>query len=411
MKAVKAVKVSTIVVGLLLASSCSTPESSIDPGTRASVNQLVVIDAGSSGTRARVFESLDAEPESLRDLGGGCENDSPMATDITGVLASYACARALLHDPASTPVLVYATGGMRTLAETQPERAEQRHADVIAALHEQGVVEVESRTIAGTDEALYQWIGVNHQERRLDDGHETATIIEFGGASVQVAFALTPEQPVPASLAVDELRTIELGGIEHRVVARSYLHCGVNEAREALAGPSCFPSDCAAQPSCAALLPRSLATTPTNGPLAACELDLVQKLQTDAACMALRSPPPPLPDRPIRLVSVLAALFEALDVVDEHHAEHRVDLAGARLAAERVCASSATELAELPNGSDRWRGSLCFTAAHALRVLDAWGVVAGDPRPGLGTLDDSWTWGVARERLDRLDHGDRPSDR
>jgi hypothetical protein len=391
--------------GLVLAASCSTPRASVSSEDRATIDaseldQVVIIDAGSSGTRARVFQYLDDRPESLVDLDRECDNDEPMAVDIVGVLNSYACVRDLLIDPANTPVLVYATGGMRTLAEQQPEQAERRHAEVIAALHEQGVVEVESRTITGSDEALYQWIGVNHQERRLGSGSgsETATIVEFGGASVQVAFELAPEQAVPESLASDELVTIELGGIEHRVVARSYLHCGMNEAREGLAGPSCFPSDCATSPICAALLPHSLVGVPTTGgPMPACEAPIAHALETDAACTALRDLPPALPNRPIRLVSAVASVFEALAVVDEGH----VDLARARVVAERVCGSSWTQLDALPGGARRYRGSLCFTAAHALLVLEAWGVGAGDVRPGIGDLDDSWTWGVARERLDR----------
>lgn len=385
------------IVALVLATSCTTPRSSAPPASSC-INQVVVIDAGSSGTRARVFQYVDARPESLVGLDGHCENNLPMANDTRGVLASYACARALLIDPANTPVLVYATGGMRTLAEQQPEQAEQRHADVIAALREQGVVEVESRTIAGSDEALYQWIGINHQEHRLDAGSETVTILEFGGASVQVAFALAPAQAIPTSLADDELRTIELGEVEYRVVARSYLHCGMNEARAALAGPSCFPSDCATAPTCAAALPPSLAGAPTTGgPLDACELHVAEQLETDAACTALRSLPPSLPDRPIRLISALASVFKALAAVDDQH----VDLARARVAAERVCESSWAHVEELGGATDR-RAGLCFSATHALLVLEAWGILPGDPRPDIARVDDSWTWGVARERLDRL---------
>jgi hypothetical protein len=388
------------IVALLLAvASCSKPDSSTSPrDSTPCVNQVVVIDAGSSGTRARVFQYLDDRPESLVDLDGDCENDHPLAIDIEGVLTSWACARRLLIDPENTPVLVLATGGMRTLAEAQPEQAEQRHADVIAALREQGVVEVESRTISGSDEALYQWIGINHQERRLDLGGDTVTILEFGGASVQVAFALAPEQPVPESLAPDELRTIELAGVDYRVVARSYLHCGMNEAREAMAIPACFPSECATAPSCAKLLPTSMPPgTPTAGNMGECEQHVAHALATDASCTASRSLPPPLPSRPIRLVSALASVFKALGVVEDDH----VDPGQARVAAERVCASGWAGLQELGGGAERNRGALCFAAVHALLVLEAWGVAAGDPRPSIARVDDSWTWGVARERLDR----------
>lgn len=358
------------------------------------VHELVVIDAGSSGTRARVFRFEPGRPDTLVGLGRTCENDLPLAHDISGVLASHACALELLAD-ASTPVRIYATGGMRSLAERDAGAAAQRHAEVVAALHERGVLDVESRTISGSDEAFYEWLGVNHQEGRLDGG-ETVTMLEFGGASVQVAFEVGPE--LALVLGPDELRELDVGAGEaaaRRVFVRSYLHCGMNEAREALAGASCFSPGCADAPSCAAMQPATLTqpdagAPPGGGDASSCRTTIGESLAHEgSSCVALQRLPPSLPrDRPVRLISRLADTFIALGVVDDTH----VDLRAALVAAQRVCTTPWSE------GADP---ALCFAANHALVVLAAWGIGASDDRVTVTPIDHSWTWGVARERAER----------
>lgn len=375
-----------------IAGSCSREGSREPSPTR---EELVVIDAGSSGTRARVFRLVPGQPDTLVGLGRACENDRPLALDIGGVLASHACAQQVLDDPRA-PVLVFATGGMRTLAERDAARAERRHAEVVAALRERGVAQVESRTISGTDEALYEWLGVNHQEGRLDqpEPDTTLTIVEFGGASIQVAFELASDAAIdPAcELAGDELREPTIAGVRRRVFVRSYLHCGMNEAREALAGPTCFASECASDPSCASSLPPD-SGPPEGGDWASCRAGVGAALAREtSSCAALQCLPPPLPARPIRLISRLADTFLTLGVVTDTH----VDLDAAREATRRVCASRWTAL--------QARGeppTLCFTATYAALILEAWGVGAGDPRATITAIDHSWTWGVARERVER----------
>jgi hypothetical protein len=353
------------------------------------VRELIVIDAGSSGTRARVFRFEPGRPDTLVGLGRACENDRPLARDIAGVLDSHACALELLAD-ASAPVLVYATGGMRSLAEHDAKAAARRHAEVVAALRERGVLDVESRTISGSDEAFYEWLGVNHQEGRLGGG-ETVTMLEFGGASVQVAFEVEPA--LALVLAPDELRALDLVGDERdaprRVFVRSYLHCGMNEARETLAAATCFPPGCADAPRCAAMQPDT-ATPPTGGAATSCRAAIgVALAHADSSCAAVQELPPSLPRaRPIRLISRLADTFVALGVVDGTH----VDVRAAIAAAERVCATP---------WSDASEPGLCFAANHALVVLAAWGIGASDDRVTVTAIDHSWTWGVAREQVER----------
>lgn len=373
----------------LVALSCvSGCEGAREPST--SSRELVVIDAGSSGTRARVFRFEPGRPDTLVGLGRACENDLPLAHDISGVLDSHACALELLGDPGA-PVHVYATGGMRTLAERDAAAAERRHAEVVAALHERGVLEVESRTISGADEALFEWLGVNHQEGRLAREGETLTMLEFGGASVQVAFEVGPE--LALLLAPDELRELDIAGQLRRVFVRSYLHCGMNEARESLASAACFAPGCSDAPTCAAMQPAALtsrATQPGGGDAASCRAAIGEALARErASCSALQLAPPSLPrQRPIRLISRLADTFAGLGVVDDTH----VDLADALAAAQRVCTTPWSE------GADP---ALCFAANHALVVLAAWGVGTSDDRVTVTPIDHSWTWGVAREHAER----------
>ncbi len=363
------------------------PEAAREPEAKPGVKrELVVIDAGSSGTRARVFSGELSRPDTLAAVvTTECSFDVPLATNIEGVIAGWECVRPKLSDPAGTPVLVYATAGMRSLAELDPQAAVELHAEVVRALEQRGVEQVESRTIEGSDEALYAWIAINHQEQRLS-GEPTVTIAEFGGASIQIAYEI--EMGVEADMP--ELQTLHLGGVPHRIYARSYLHCGVNEARVELAGSTCFAPDCASAMTCAAQLPVGASGTGD----VACERHVEERLRGDAAsCKAVVDPPPKLPGQPVRVISILRSVFETLDSV---HAG-AVDLGRARARAQEVCASQWAGLeALLPSAPEPFRATTCFNATYALLVLDAWGLAEGDPRPSVSEADDSWAWGVAR---------------
>eukprot|EP00039_Didymoeca_costata_P030295 m.28832 g.28832 ORF g.28832 m.28832 type:complete len:540 (-) comp8039_c0_seq1:239-1858(-) len=160
---------------------------------------MVLIDAGSSGTRVFVYRwncegTLETAPNGVLKLEPGL---SSFAGDPTGAVNSL---RPLIvhaegvvpsHLHSKTQVLVLATAGLRLLPDTQST-------DILNAIKEELPMHMtfsmhsdDVRILSGAEEGVYGWLAVNYLERRLEhtaDG--TIAVMDMGGGSAQIAFAI-----------------------------------------------------------------------------------------------------------------------------------------------------------------------------------------------------------------------------
>jgi hypothetical protein len=362
-------------------SGCKPVESTTRP---SAAPRIVIVDAGSSGTRIHVY---DASKATLVDLTPTCNGGPPLAqTGPDAVLGLWeSCAIEQLVD-ASTPVRVYATAGMRSLAETEPDRAEQIHTELAAKLRERGHVDVDSRTIVGAEEARWAWVATNLMQGSLDDA--SLGILELGGSSTQVAFV-----PDDAALASE---TLTLDGRGWPLFAVSYLHCGANDARRDLAGDSCFFSGCEADPECAAGLTATPATRGA-GAFAACMSTIEQALRgPDARCPVASETRPPMDDERLVLVGNFALLVRNLGAVGAHG---EVDLERLWATAERACATAWPDLGEpLRAIAPSRRNKLCFDAGLTHTLLALYGISRSTK---LLVLDENPEWTLGAAYLER----------
>jgi hypothetical protein len=323
-----------------------------DPIDRPSTpTRIVIVDAGSSGTRVHVYEDRRGE---LVDLTPECDFGPPLAVEgPDAVLGPWRSCRVAELTDERTPVRVFATGGMRTLAESDPTRAAQIHVEVVDAVRELGHADVESRTIDGVEEARFAWIAVNLVHGSLGDA--TVGILELGGSSTQIAFV--PDDPAAAT------EVVALDGHRYPLFAVSYLHCGAKEARRDLATASCDGA----------------------GDFAACTATISTSLRSPSArCPAASEPRPPMVGERFVLIDNFASLVRNLGAVQPDGA---VDLDQLWIAAASECTSAAPG-----------HGKTCFRASLTRSLLELYGL---SNSADLMLLEQAPVWALGAAHLER----------
>ncbi len=205
--------------------------SACGPGSD-NVTYQVVVDAGSTGSRAYVYQIDQSTPLptitnvfsinnniALSNFSGNPDDAGPTA--IQPLLDS---AEAFLSDnygvDASDVVAsVLGTGGMRQLPASAQNNIYRSVADTV--FNESFSVGTVA-TISGRDEGLFAWLDVNYLQNNFS-GNATKGIIEVGGASAQIAFASTS--------SVFGTTKVTLNGNDYFVYSIGFLGLGQDQAR------------------------------------------------------------------------------------------------------------------------------------------------------------------------------------
>ncbi|MBK8260693.1 MAG: hypothetical protein IPK80_05075 [Nannocystis sp.] len=210
-------------------------------------NYLVLIDAGSSGSRALTYQITAAEGGAAPTiaqrgdakvepgLASFKEDPAKAAASIEELLKKDGSALATLPAAchAKTPVALMATAGMRLLeGEAGGEAAALRIYDAVSAQVKSAGLDLRfAGTISGSQEAVYGWLSANYALGRLA-GEQTVGSLDLGGASAQIAFA--------AGEAGAGTTAVKVGDKSFNVYAQSYLGYGQDVAREYLAVDACY---------------------------------------------------------------------------------------------------------------------------------------------------------------------------
>lgn len=202
---------------------------------------VVIVDAGSTGTRALAFTffrnvndgSLKLDDEFFIQSKPGISAfvDSP---DKAGESIDKLLEAAARHVPADvishTPVVLRATAGLRLLpgraADTLLESAR-------AALRRSGFAVAPDAVsiMSGLDEGLFSWFTVNFLLDKLGgDPADTVAVFDLGGGSSQLTFVPVNEQTVYTAPA-DHI--VKVSVLQHPVTiySKSYLGAGLMAAR------------------------------------------------------------------------------------------------------------------------------------------------------------------------------------
>jgi len=202
---------------------------------------LLVIDAGSSGSRLKIFHWTPGLTPSYKQyepsdddgfkLTPGISSQTPgkAAEDISSLLTlaeSHVSAGAL-----KTGVRVYigATAGMRLLENNGQD---QRWSAIREAVQTSKFILGKAITLTGEEEAVFGWLSASYLENGAlptDDGPETVGSLDLGGASTQAAFL----PPSSVHLLANKFRVdISHNGIRStsNTYANSWLRSGNDQA-------------------------------------------------------------------------------------------------------------------------------------------------------------------------------------
>ncbi|XP_018471697.2 probable apyrase 4 isoform X2 [Raphanus sativus] len=209
---------------------------------KVSLRYSVVIDGGSSGTRAHVFgyriesgnpvfDFRGDESYASMKLSPGLSSyaDNPEGASVSvKELVEFAKGRVPEGKLKESDIRLMATAGMRLLELSVQERILEVARRVLRSSGFKFQDESAS-VISGSDEGIYAWVVANHALGSLGgDPLQTTGIVELGGASTQVTFVSSEHVPSEFS------RTITYGNVSYRIYSHSFLNLGQDAAHEKL---------------------------------------------------------------------------------------------------------------------------------------------------------------------------------
>ncbi|MBA0861602.1 hypothetical protein Goshw_029449 [Gossypium schwendimanii] len=219
----------------------------VGANSRGNRNYAVIFDAGSSGSRVHVYcfdQNLDLVPigselELFEQLKPGLSfyaKDPQAAAKSLLSLLNKAESVVPLDLRSKTPVRVGATAGLRALEGDAADRILQA---VRELLKDRSTLKSEAngvKILDGTQEGSYEWVTINYLLGKLGGTYkDTVGIIDLGGGSVQMAYAISKEAAsnapsVPAGQD-NYVNEMYLKGSKYYLYVHSYLRYGLLAAR------------------------------------------------------------------------------------------------------------------------------------------------------------------------------------
>ncbi|KAJ0958108.1 putative apyrase [Helianthus annuus] len=212
----------------------------------------VVFDAGSSGSRVHVFcfdqnldlMHIDHELEVFSELKPGLSANAKHPTVAADTLLPL-LEKAEKVVPQSmrktTPVKVGATAGLRQLGTDASERILQAVKDFLKVKSSLMFDDNSVTVLDGTQEGAYQWVAINYLLKSLGKKYnETVGVVDLGGGSVQMAYAISETEAATAprmSNGEDTyVKEMSLMGTKYYLYVHSYLNYGLLAARAKILG-------------------------------------------------------------------------------------------------------------------------------------------------------------------------------
>jgi len=197
----------------------------------------IMIDAGSSGTRAHIYQwektpgipNVQPAPNvsnawaikaKIR-LADAATNNTVISS-IFRTIIEYCSKRIPEAELVRTSIFVYATAGMRLLSVSDQQRVIEETYGFLKSNSPFKVKLDNIRVIDGIEEGVYGWLSVNHLLGHFINNRPTVGALDLGGASFQIAMQLDDTE------ASSSKYYVTIGNKRIVVFAHSYLGYGVD---------------------------------------------------------------------------------------------------------------------------------------------------------------------------------------
>jgi len=234
----------SLLVGILVISCSTFAVIELEIYLPTVTSYAVLLDAGSSGTRARILEISSTanisqvpaiEEITNKKIKPGIDS---FVDDFDGlktqlaILLDFCRSEIPKDEQEKTSIYLFATAGMRLVTYDKADdvmdfiRSCLSDASFSPFKHKQS----STRILSGEEEGAFTWMTVNYHNGFFDgnpnyDLLKSIGIVEMGGASSQIAFLA--DGPILASKF-----NLKIGGVKYPLYARSHLMYGLQAARE-----------------------------------------------------------------------------------------------------------------------------------------------------------------------------------
>lgn len=199
----------------------------------------IVIDAGSSHSEMFVFSWDREKPKGTAEvelvhrcfIAGGINSFATHTEDLQEYFEP--CLSEIkeyvpVSQRSDTPIYLGATAGMRIVSKFDCDGAQAVLTTLRQVLATNSTFKFEPQNvniISGSEEGISGWIALNYLAHNLRKGGATASVLDVGGASLQV----TSELSGPSKW---QTRSIKLFNHTHKVISESFLCYGIGEAQQ-----------------------------------------------------------------------------------------------------------------------------------------------------------------------------------
>lgn len=206
----------------------------------ARIKYGIMVDAGSSGTRAFVYtwESTldipDVHPVTskgkeayikLKDkpLAAAAKNPNEIASIFEQII-DYCKPYIPTEQISNTRMFVYATAGMRLLSTKEQDAVLEGVYEYLLKNSPFKLKRRYIRIISGIEEGVFGWLSVNHLLGNFEKNIPTIGALDMGGASFQIAVEVGDD------VRSNSIHNVTVGKKHLTLFAHSYLGYGVNQA-------------------------------------------------------------------------------------------------------------------------------------------------------------------------------------